>query len=739
MGPSAIAGGDSTGPVCASRRLAFSIAIAFVVLVSGTLRGPSIWWAAALQHGILAATALLLCVGVLKPGAGITRGEDRALVVTLGLLVGYLWWATSLAPMPRYTIAALLGISSTGGVAVAAWYLGRRNSAWREHIVTVLSMLGGLVALWSLVSWLGSGLERPLAPMGHHNLLGAFLGLVVPLQWVGARSIKGPVRWLLLGSMLLALLALVASQSLGSIAGVGVAALVMIGVDESRRATIFGIRQKLVPAGLALLVVGIACVLTPPGREIASRALSILSGGGDSSMAARIDYAGAAIGAVGSIHPWTGFGLGLTPFAFPLDRLQYLSVCECGLAVTHLHSLPIHVLYETGIVGLGLVVLLWGGVTRGLWRRLTSAEGETWIALGLFGAWTSYSVRCLTDVNSLAAGITLSASLVVGAGLSMPSRSEDGRTHPWTDRFLILLTSIPVLCALPAIFQVDRAHRSAEHARAIYETPKPTQEALETAFALYEAAEEADPGLGFYAHEAAQVAERLAVTARDAQWLDRADRLFERAIYAVPSVPGYASRLAKLRMDHGELEAALPPAYLAAALERSSPFVQVPLVRLLIQLGHTEDAEAILGWQIGRVPDMICYQSYAPDSLSGLRAAAVEIAHRDFPETAEALDRLHESCFSMERSFSMVPYSRVDDTEPNYQRSMYIFRRKSIPSRIGQIHVNRTLVLKKHETEWWTPAAVAQRAAPAVDSRTALLTTHAPGIGYFPAKFFAAD
>ncbi|MBW4435788.1 MAG: O-antigen ligase family protein [Pleurocapsa minor GSE-CHR-MK-17-07R] len=99
-------------------------------------------------------------------------------------------------------------------------------------------------------------------------------------------------------------------------------------------------------------------------------------------------------------HPFTGVGLGGYEDAYPTYRL-----INWKFPLGHAHNFYLNVFAETGIIGLVGYLAMWGGILVLTWRARShpdiSARG---IVIGLFGAWTYFSVHSLTDnllVNNL--------------------------------------------------------------------------------------------------------------------------------------------------------------------------------------------------------------------------------------------------------------------------------------------------------------------------------------------------
>ena len=113
-------------------------------------------------------------------------------------------------------------------------------------------------------------------------------------------------------------------------------------------------------------------------------------------------------------HPWTGVGFSNYEPAYP----QY-ALMNWPIPLGHAHNYYLNVLAESGIVGLGAYLVLWGVIFWTAWRAVRSTRGlAQGIAAGAFGVLIALSVHNLFDdlfVHSMQmeVGITLGLMQVV--------------------------------------------------------------------------------------------------------------------------------------------------------------------------------------------------------------------------------------------------------------------------------------------------------------------------------------
>ncbi|MAE69338.1 MAG: hypothetical protein CME06_02590, partial [Gemmatimonadetes bacterium] len=711
----------------------------FMLLWGGTFHGPMRSPVALAQHVVLIGMCFFAARRLGSLG-GFARKGDRRLIIAGTALLAYVELRAITAAYPRFSGTAALAVIAGVGLVVVTLSYARGSAEIRRHVLTGVALLGAIVAAIALVQWSRELTPRASAPFGHHNLLGAFLALVLPVQAALTLSSAHDRSERSIGAVAagLGLVALLATRSLGSVIGVLVAIpavplanllLRPAGSDRPRRPA-----GVLAGAAIAALVAVAVVPTTEAGQALSTRMARLASGGGDRSGSERIEFFKAASAGVREVHPWIGFGTGMTPFAFPLDLRQRVVRQAEGVAVTHLHSTPVQVAYELGLVGLVLATLTGGLATASVARRLRVTEPGTdrTVLLAALGAGVAYGVRCLTDVNFLALAVPYTGCGLLGLALAVPSDGESGAGANGDEAvaerlpgqgFLYALLDVPALLLIPLLVRADLAHRRADAGFAA--TEQITQASLVEALDHYKAAHRWDPKFGFYAFEAGVLTEALSELERRPERLDEADRLLAEAMLATPTVPGYALHLGWLRLRRGQLEDAIGPISLAATVENRSAFAQPVLGRLLLERGDMANAVEVFTEMHRQRPICVCAEMFHQPPLAEKMPAILDEVGRRDEMAGRAARALFESCRDESRIVDRQTLHRTDDQNPWKARSLYVFRRPGVTTLTAPFvlrvtessrRLNRTRASMKLHAEIDRRSGPA-RARPLLDSR----------------------
>ncbi|MEE8526154.1 MAG: O-antigen ligase family protein, partial [Thermoanaerobaculia bacterium] len=257
------------------------------------------------------------------------------------------WW---LSPVSRAgtLVVLLLPAFACVPAAVAGWW---RTAERRRLGVLTVSLVVASVAAWSLIdAWRpgGTSTGNVAMPLGHHNLLAAWLVTLLPVAvtpwWDGGwRRVAAAVAGVL------GLAALIGTRSLG--AAVAVVVVASAAALRSRR-------------GLFGLVV--AALLLIPQLPRLGRLADF-----DSSLAARLGYLEAGWRGMWQ-RPIFGWGPGATAWTVSEHLRPRPGVHPPDQIVADLHCLPLQIGYELGLTG--LILLL--GLALVLWRRWRSSPAE---------------------------------------------------------------------------------------------------------------------------------------------------------------------------------------------------------------------------------------------------------------------------------------------------------------------------------------------------------------------------
>jgi hypothetical protein len=463
--------------------------------------------------GHLALAAAILWAGAGGPDPlGLGRGGRWLPWLFLGVLALSVW----LSPVPRAGRFPLLlapALFLLPAAVARCW----SSSVDREKGLTGVALVAAGSAAWALGDLLRSGVEKAAAPLGHHLLLATWLAALLPLAAAAGRRPGWP-RWLGWGGAGLCAVALMATRSISGVAGLAVASWA---IAPSRRA------RGLLLAGAALAAVA--------GRE---RLLAVATAA-DPSLRARLVYWRAGLEGLLE-RPLLGWGPGSTPWTVSRHLRPEPGVNPPGEVVGDLHSLPVHLAYELGALGLGL-----GAVAAALFvtagrRRAAAEDGDWQLARAACAALAA-------SAASLAAGVVLGTLgpwvvLGVAAGALLAASPQALPAHPGG----------PSRWAWPALAVAGLlATLPMEAARVYYD--------------------------------------RARAQAFDGE-LGEARRLVRRAVALDPSFPLYQARQGDLMED--------PSARVAAALEAARSAGEVPMLWLAagargLEAGEPWSAEAL--------------------------------------------------------------------------------------------------------------------------------------------------
>lgn len=299
------------------------------------------------------------------------------------------------------------------------------------------------VSLWALLDRLLLDAPRAAMPLGHHNLLAAWLVVLLPFAGLLAARERGRWRWLGWGALLLGVAAALASRSL--LGGVALAIEGLLGLAALAR----GRSRRWGMAAAAALAAGLLLLVLLQGPRLAR-----IAAGEDLSRRARAVYAEAALEGFRS-RPLLGWGPGSAAWTAALFLDPVPGVNPWGETVGDLHSLPLQLAYELGAPGLLLALsLAWLFVAmRYAGRERASDPGLLLAALGgLAGA----GVVSLGSAALAVTALPVAAAVAAGAALaSLPPEDAGGRT--WPVRLYAAAAAALLLPAALAHASYDRA------------------------------------------------------------------------------------------------------------------------------------------------------------------------------------------------------------------------------------------------------------------------------------------
>ncbi|MBE9137132.1 O-antigen ligase family protein [Nodosilinea sp. LEGE 07088] len=331
-----------------------------------------------------------------QPSHALGYGLDRV-ILALGLGLGL---AAVVSPFPR---VALWNVSLVAIYVVALYFYRNvvdrgwlsRLRLWYGLVAIAIATAGVSLALWRPAPgmWATDNFLTALRnhqPLGHHNFVGGYFALVLPLAVAAAVASRGWQRWLAATGSGLILVALYLSGSrgaaLGTVVWLLIAWLIRWGRLEASQRWRWGLTGL---AGAVALGLGLAS--NPRIRTWFSA--GSLSDGPTLDRWFMLRLGGNIL----RDRPWLGVGSGVMGRVSNLYR-----PLETGGGLDHiqqLHNTPAQLAGELGLVGLaivlaGLVVL--GRLGWRLWRQPLSSPDRALLG-GIGGSLLAYGVASLTD------------------------------------------------------------------------------------------------------------------------------------------------------------------------------------------------------------------------------------------------------------------------------------------------------------------------------------------------------
>ncbi len=428
-------------------------------------------WGPAAAASAVAAAALLATLFWAAP----SWQDPLRLGASGRLLPAALWIAAAASawasPVPRAAWSFLLlspAFLALPGAVERCW----RREEERRRGLRALALVAAGVSLWALIDWAFLGSPRASMPLGHHNLLAAWLVIVLPLAVLPARE---PGRWRLAG---LAAGGLVTAAVLASRSLAGCVALVAVaGLGLAASAARSGRARPWRTWG-ALLVVAVALSLAQAPRVLR------IAAGGDPSVRARSAYLAAGIRGFAA-RPMLGWGPGSTPWTATAFLDPVPGVNPWGESVGDLHSLSVQLAYELGVTGFLLAAAL---AVLFFVRRIAEREEGRDPAL-LLGGMLGLAGGAVASLGSGAvavAALPLAAALAAGAALAGSGRGKARRSSPLPVRIYALAALLALVPTELARWRYDRAVAAAGAGRAAAaEAELASAVRLDPAFPLY--------------------------------------------------------------------------------------------------------------------------------------------------------------------------------------------------------------------------------------------------------------
>jgi O-antigen ligase len=604
-------------------------------------------WGARSPAGGAAAVSLL---GLLVAIGGSWRDPlrlgtaGRLLPPALWIAVAASAWAS---PVPRAGWMAVLLLPAflfLPGAVARCW----RWEVHRRRGLRALALVVIGVSCWALLDWLILGTPRPSMPLGHHNLLAAWLVLLLPLAVLPWRE-AGPWRLAGLAAGVLAVVAVVASRSLAGFAALGVEALIGFGAPS---------RLRLRRGWSVLLALAVLLALVQLPRIVA------IVSGDDPSARARASYWAAGVRGF-MARPLLGWGPGSAAWTSAAFLDPAPGINPWGESVGELHSLPLQAGYELGVTGLLLAV---GLTAVFITRRIAEREegrDPALLAAGLLGL-TGGGFASLGSGALAVAALPLAAAVAAGAALAGGGRGKSRPESPWPMRIYAAAALLGLLPVELARWHYDRAVAADAAGRS------------REAEAKLAAAMRLDPSFPLYPMRLALLRDRRSGEGAEASRLalQAAERgRGEPALWLVAGIMGASANQTWAR---GALEN-------ACALDPLGPFP--PFYRMLA--GPAEDDAARYGAHSLLAEPRLAAATFF-ERYPGLFAGTLE-AVRSWPEVnpgwKDALLAAVPSAAGRRGELARVEL--LIDAEPAAALSLAVFRRRDWPVRWPLVEVRR--------------------------------------------------
>jgi O-antigen ligase len=414
--------------------------------------------AAASSGSLVALFGTLLWIGSPRRDPLGLGPAGRLLPLALWISMAASAWASPVPRAGKMGVLLFPAFLFLPGAVARCW----RDEEDRRRGLRAVALVTAGISLWALVDWLVRGLERPALPLGHHNLLAAWLVIVLPLALLPVRE-PGPWRVAGIAGGALAVLTIFATRSLAGTVALAVEAFVLVLWWKRRQKGMTVLLVLLALAGLATQVPRLARIATGEDPSVRSRAV-YFEAGWEGFLA----------------RPALGWGPGSTPWTVSAFLDPVPGVSPRTEAVGDLHSLPLQIAYELGLPGILLAAAVAAVFVR---RRLREPRHSEPLLAGLLGL-VGGAVAFLASGAIAVTALPLAAAVAAGAALSTSGEEDPGSRLP--SRIYALLALLALAPSELARWRYDRA-RAADVAgqRDVARTELARAVALDPSFPLY--------------------------------------------------------------------------------------------------------------------------------------------------------------------------------------------------------------------------------------------------------------
>jgi O-antigen ligase len=124
-------------------------------------------------------------------------------------------------------------------------------------------------------------------------------------------------------------------------------------------------------------------------------------------------------------YPWTGVG-----FSNYQPLYEQYRLLNWPMPLGHAHNIYLNVAAETGVIGLGLYLLLWISILTVTFRTIRRAHGfDRAVAVGLMGAWVYLGTHMLVD-NLYVNNTHLMIGALLGVLSAIAARTQSDLQSP---------------------------------------------------------------------------------------------------------------------------------------------------------------------------------------------------------------------------------------------------------------------------------------------------------------------
>lgn len=331
----------------------------------------------------------------------------RCLPPALWIAVALSAWRSPVARASWMGLLLLPAFLLLPGVVARCW----RRERDRQIGLRSLAVITLGIALWGLIDSAVRSLPRVAMPLGQHNLLAAWLVILLPLALLASRE-PGFWRWLGLASAILCAATILATKSLaGNLALAAEALTALVWLGRSRRSGFWLLAAMVVLAALGLVFQH-------------ARIMSLLAGQDLSFQGRAVYYRAAWEGFVAC--PLLGWGPGSAAWTAAAFFHPVAGVSPWGETIFELHSLPLHIAYEMGALGLLISLALFVAFAVRRIRELPNAEDPAFRFAGLC-ALGGAGVVSLGSAALAVTALPVAAAVAAGAALGPAEIPVKGR------------------------------------------------------------------------------------------------------------------------------------------------------------------------------------------------------------------------------------------------------------------------------------------------------------------------